>query len=82
MKQRQLGVLHCNSPQHAQITCTLCIRQGKPHNPLCAASTDAFSSPEDIEGYACFIHPVSQGLVNARFASCLHAFLDGHLPEP
>ena len=70
------------SPWHAQTTCTLCIRQSTNPPPPNAAATARFSSPEDAEGYACLIHPVSQSMVNAHFASCLHAFLNGHLVEP
>ena len=46
-----------------------------------SGDTAVASSPEDIEGYACLIHPVREGLVDAYFASCLQTVLDERLLE-
>ena len=78
MKRRQLGVLQSKQPS-ACLDYLHTMHQTRHNFTTPTCSSHCLNSLEDVEGYACLVHPVSQGLVDALFASPLHALLDGHL---
>ena len=81
MKRRQLGDLQSKQPS-ADPNYLHTLNQTRHDFTTPTCSSFCLNLLEDIEGYACLVHPVSQGLVDALFASSLHALLDEHLLEP
>ena len=80
MNRRQLGDLQSKQPS-ACLDHLHTVHQTRRNLTTSICSSHCLNSLEDVEGYACLVHPVSQGLVDALFASSLHALLDGHLLE-